>query len=536
MKHHLKIGNGTIAILLACITAIILAATASDIGVTWDEPVYIESSHSYAKWIYLLVTNPAQALKPATIDSFWGIVHEHPPVERIWSGLVYAATRQIFDNLTANRLGSIFLVAILIALLYLMVAPTYGKGAGLFAVAALLSMPRFFYHSHLVALDVPVAAASFALTFLFWKSVDRKSWTWGLLWGVVWGLAVSIKLNGVIVPIAMVAWFLIFRRKWSVILRLFLMGIVAILTFFMVWPWLYHDTWTRVLNYIYFQVNHYDIGQWYLGQYYLPPPWHYVFVILWAVVPLTVMGLFLAGIGGAGRGRHDGGLAWLLTISAFVSISPFMFGKALVYDGERLFMSVFPFLAALAGIGFGWLVAGMKKLLERIKRPALTMPAAFLSGIALLMPQVVTMTGLYPHLLSYYSEGVGGLSGATKLGLETTYWCDPYAVAIPYLNAHAKPDDAVWVEDKGVFLYYQLTGRLRPDIWFTSQYPAIVSGEKGYGMFSTVSWYVFQYRQSQYGPGGAQNYLPLQILETQKPVYEIDYRGVPLLQIYGALK
>jgi hypothetical protein len=299
---------------------------------------------------------------------------------------------------------------------------------------------------------------------------------------------------------------------------------------------LYHDTWTRVLNYINFQIHHYDIGQWYLGQFYLPPPWHYVFVILWAVVPFTVIGLFLAGIGRAGKGGHDGGLAWLLTISALVSISPFMFGKTLVYDGERLFMSVFPYLAALAGIGFGWLVAGIRKLLERIKRPALTMPATFLTGIALLMPQVVTMTGLYPHLLSYYSEGVGGLSGATKVGLETTYWCDPYAATIPYLNAHAKPDDAIWVEDKSVFLYYQLIGRLRPDIWFTSQYPAIVSGEKGYGLFSTASWYVFQYRQSQYGPGGAQNYLPLQILETQKPVYEIDYQGVPLLKIYGALK
>jgi 4-amino-4-deoxy-L-arabinose transferase-like glycosyltransferase len=167
MKPHWKLGNGTIAIFLACITAIILVATASDIGMTWDEPVYIESAHSYAKWIYLMVTNPAQALKPATIDTYWGIVHEHPPVERIWSGLVYAATRHIFDNLTANRFGSILMVALLVALLYLMVAPTYGKGSGLFAAAALMSMPRFFYHSHLVALDVPVAAASFALTFLF---------------------------------------------------------------------------------------------------------------------------------------------------------------------------------------------------------------------------------------------------------------------------------------------------------------------------------------------------------------------------------
>jgi hypothetical protein len=238
----------------------------------------------------------------------------------------------------------------------------------------------------------------------------------------------------------------------------------------------------------------------------------------------------------AGKGRHDGGLASLLTISAFVSIAPFMFGKTLVYDGERLFMPVFPFLAALAGIGFSWLVALITNLLKRVKRVGLTMPITIIMGMALLVPQLVTMLRLYPHLLSYYSEDVGGLQGATKLGLETTYWCDPFVSAIPYINTHARPGDAIWVEDKGVFLFYQLIGRLRVDVWFTSQSPENIFRHTGSGLFETASWYVFQYRQSQYGPGGKENYLPLQILETQSPVYEVDHQGIPLMRLYGALK
>ena len=536
MKRRWKPGNTTIAILLACVTAIILTATTPAIDVTIDETIYIQAADSNAQWMYTLVKDPARALKAETIDDYWTTNHQSAPMEKIWSGMVWLVSRHFFDPLRANRFGVILLVALLEALLYLMVAGTYGKAAGLFASVALMSLPRFFFHAHLAELDVPVAVASFALTFLFWKTVDRKSWAWGLLCGVAWGLAVATKFNGMLIPIALVVWSIIFRRNWSVVLRLFLMGIVAIPTFLLVWPWLYYQTWTRVVDYVNFYLHHGELGQWYLGQFYLPPPWHFVFVTLWAVVPLTLMALFLMGIGRVGNGKRDGGLAWLLTISAFVSISPFIFGKNLLYDDERLFMPVFPFLAALAGIGFGWLVGWLRKLLERVKRPGMAIPAALLMGIALVAPQFVSMVGLYPHLLSYYSEGVGGLPGAAKLGLETTYWCETFGAAIPYINAHAKPGDAIWAYDKAVLLYYQEIGILRQDVWIMAKYPHIVPGQNGYGLFGNAQWYIFDYYQTKYGPAGEAGYLPLQILENQTPVFEVSYQGVPLMKLYGALK
>jgi len=39
----------------------------------------------------------------------------------------------------------------------------------------------------------------------------------------------------------------------------------------------------------------------------------------------------------------------------------------------------------------------------------------------LFAPHLTITAHMYPHLLSYYSEAVGGLRGATRLGLETTY-------------------------------------------------------------------------------------------------------------------
>jgi hypothetical protein len=291
-----------------------------------------------------------------------------------------------------------------------------------------------------------------------------------------------------------------------------------------------------VLDYINFWMHHRANGTLYLGQFYQLTPWHYVFVILWAVVPLTVTALFLTGMLRAGNGKRDGGLAWLLIISTFISISPFIFVSRKLYDGERLFMPVFPFLAALAGVGFAWLVTWIGKILNRAKQPLLTIPVVFMIGLAFLTPQVVSMVGLYPHLLSYYSESVGGLPGATRMGLETTYWDETLAAAIPYINAHAKPGNHIWIEDRTVLVFYQKIGRLDPDVTFTSNYPEIVPGRKGYGLFGKADWYILTYHQSQYRFGGAKNYLPLQILETQTPVFQISYQGVPLMKVYGKLK
>ena len=535
-------GNGIIAALLACFTAILLTATAPAIGLTWDEPFYIAGADSYAAWFGVLVKSPAQALSAASIDQYWTVNHEHPPVEKVLSGLVANLGRHFFDDLTASRLGVILLVALLVALLYLSVASAYGKGAGLFAALALLSMPRFFFHAHLAALDVPVAVAAFAVTFLFWKTIDRGGWGWGILLGVAWGLAVAVKLNGVFIPISLALWCLIFRRKWSVVLRFLLMGLSAIATFLLSWPWLYHHTWARILAYIDFHFHHYQIGQWYFGKFYLPPPWSFVLVMLGVVLPLTVLVLSLAGMARAGKGSKDRGLVWLLILSSLVSIAPFLIGKSLLYDNDRLFMPVYPFLAALTGIGFDWLLQGARRLLAWLKRPAWSVPVGLLLGLVMLAPQSVAMAGQYPHLLSYYSETVGGLPGATKLGLETTYWCETYAAGIPYINAHASPGDTVWIEpwSYDILIYYQMHGQLRKDVFILTDPPSLSIFGPGapqplYGNIFTADWIIFEYRQSQYGTTGL-DYLPLMAIKNKTPVFQVSYQGVPLMDLYGKLK
>lgn len=531
--------NTVIAVILMIVSAILLTVTEPAIGITWDEPTYIASAESYMGWFKVLFTTPQKAFQPATIDRYWSATHEHPPVDRIWSGMVWEASHRFLGDKTAHRLGNMLLVAGMVGVLFLLVAWSYGKAAGLFAAAALMLMPRFFFHAHLAALDVPVAVGIFFVTYLFWRTIDRKEWWWGLVLGVAWGLAEGIKLNATFLPIGLVLWALLFKRRWYMALRFFLMGIAAVATFFAAWPWMYHQTWTRIVAYWEFQFHHYDIGIWYLGHYYVRPPWHYVFVVLLAVVPLTILVLALVGAARARLGRQDNGLGWLLIFSALVPMLVLALGKTLVYDGERLFMATFPFLAALTGAGFGWLLTGLRKLSERISRPAAYVPASIVLGLCLFVPQIVTGVGLYPHLLSYYSESIGGLRGATELGLETTYWCETYLAAVPYINAHAKPGDKIWVEpwSYDVMIYYQLDGQLRRDVKIVQPTPdsqSIFGGEAPQpvlGYYSSARWIILEYRQTQFTQMNLPDLLPY-VKTLKPPVMDVSYRGIPIMQLY----
>jgi hypothetical protein len=537
------------AALIMVLALVLLVATEPQIGLTWDEPDYIVASEAYSSWLGKLITQPAAAVSESVINESWSVNHEHPPLDKIWSGLVWAGARFVLNDLTAHRLGNMILVSVLAGLLYLLIAGSYGQVAGLAAVAALLTLPRFFFHAHLAALDVPAACAIFLVTFLFWKTKDDLSWKWTIVLGLIWGLAFATKINAIFLPPVLFLWALLFRRRPMLFVRIVVMTLIGILFSFAVWPWLFPDFPARVVDYLeWITVDHWKIGQWYLGAFYMPPPWHFPFVMVWAVVPLTITVLYWIGILRAGwKWREAGSLGGLLIINALVPLLALTTGKSMVYDNDRLFMPAFPFLAALAGMGFGWLVAGIRRAAERIRKPRWANPAAVLAAVLFFLPQSISLARLYPHLLSYYSETVGGLPGAARLGLETTYWCESYAAAIPYLNEHAKPGDTIWVDpwSHNVMIYYQVHGRLRSDIKIAFPPLAGVSLFPEYGpptaaTFADSDFILLQYRQTSIGStpenpgsGAFTSYPDPQWISSHAPVFQLSYDGVPIMEIYS---
>jgi hypothetical protein len=177
----------------------------------------------------------------------------------------------------------------------------------------------------------------------------------------------------------------------------------------------------------------------------------------------------------------------------------------------------------------------------------LAMPATVLAAVLVFLPQSISLVRLYPHLLSYYSETVGGLPGAARLGLETTYWCESYAAAIPYLNEHAKPGDTIWVDpwSHNVMIYYQVHGRLRPDVKIA--FPPFAQSNlfPEYGpptgaTYLASDFIVVQYRQTTIGSTrenpGRDSFIPhpdSQWISTHEPEFQLSYDGVPIMEIYA---
>jgi 4-amino-4-deoxy-L-arabinose transferase and related glycosyltransferases of PMT family len=465
--HSATGSSNKISVAIGLITVIILLLTTGGIGVTWDEPVYIASSNSYAAWYQQLISDPVGAMRPEAITKAWEVTHEHPPLVRIYSGLIWSVARHLTDDLTAHRLGNILLVGVMAALLYKMVAEETNRWAGIASIVALFTMPRFFFHAHLIELDMPVAAMSVIVAYIFWRTKESPRLRYSVLLGVAWGMALSIKFTSIFILPTLLLWVLMIRRKDYLLFRVLLAGAVAIPVFFVLWPWLYYDTASRLIEYLLFPfLAHWINREFYLGWIYTSTPWHYPFVMIAAVVPLGATLLYLAGIARSAISRRLRPFGLFLLFNALAPLLIQASGRFTAFDGERFSMAAFPFLAALAGIGFAGLAQLVRVLLRTLRAPTLSSAVTAAIGILLVLSPILDTTRLYPHLLSYYSEQVGGLPGAVELGLEPTYWCDTYIEAVRFINEHAKPGDSVWAEGSSfrVFLYYQLIGVLRSDV------------------------------------------------------------------------
>jgi 4-amino-4-deoxy-L-arabinose transferase-like glycosyltransferase len=523
------------ALLLYCATVLLLGLSAPHIGVTWDEPVYLVASETYVSWFGKLLMQPSVALSREEVATHWGVQHEHPPFGKLWGGLVWLGARHLFDDLTAHRMGNILLSAALVSLLYLMLAREHGMVAGMAGAAALLTMPRFFFHAHLATLDVPVALMIFAATCVFWLGHNQTGWRWTLLLGLTWGIGLSTKINALFVtPIVLSVWTLLFRRRRYLFTRLIGMSAIGMLIFFASWPWLYHATVHRVLAYWGFlTLGRYPTEQYYFGNLYAAPytplPWHYAFVMTAVVVPASLMLLAMLGACFTLRDSRERPFGALLFLGGLVSLLVLTSVWGQPFDNERLFMPAFPYIAALSGTGFAKIASIARRLTQ--DRLIFIPKTLFTSVLAVLAfgPQLFLASDLYPHLLSYYSEAMGGPYGGRVLQLETTYWCESYAQALSWLNTYASPQAVVWAECHDVLIYYQLQGRLRQDLQIAhgpDTRTVFHDVRLNSATFQEADYVVVQYRQSGHYRA------IMEWMHARQPVYEWKYRRLRLMEIY----
>ena len=538
---------------IVLIAALVLVATNNDYGLTYDEPVYASRAATLVQhWLGLLVQRPATALSRASIDRYWQAKgEEHPSLMKLTVALTSALCAAALPGLGSLRAAANLYFCVALVFVYLYARRLAGRAAGAFAALALLTMPRLFAHGHLVALDVPVTALTLATLYLIWRALERGTWTSAIAAGLVFGLALETKLAAIIIlPVFLIvcALQLIGARggpstrgpvaPWTRVLVCLVL--ISPLVFVLLWPWLWYDSLPRLAEYLRFHLRHYPVTTYYFGRTYAYAPWHYPLVYTLITIPPVT--LALAFIGALGYTKCRGvpmnrdaptpvvtsELSQRLGLSLlFVTLALFYLGTMLPktpkYNGERLILPVFPLWAVLAGLGFDlirrWLIrrfAHTSFVGAVRQRPLLI--TSLLAALALVGPaRAVAVT--HPYQLSYYNILIGNLRGASKVGMEPTYWGDTYLAGWSWLTQNAPPNAKIWIAQQGmlsIFELYRGASERRDLVLTYSEIPA-----------RDVDYAVLQNKPSEFNAG-----CQALLKSGASPDYTLQLGGVPLLYVF----
>src|SRR5690606_20428217 len=86
-----------------------------------------------------------------------------------------------------------------------------------------------------------------------------------LFTGIALGAAIATKVTALALPIPLMIWGQLYKRR-DYASNVFAMAFIAPLVALALWPWLWHDTFARAVNYLGFYLNHQKTALFYLGR------------------------------------------------------------------------------------------------------------------------------------------------------------------------------------------------------------------------------------------------------------------------------
>jgi len=450
-----------VAAAIFIVVAVCVAVTARDAGLTWDEAIYFGSASNYLAWFKNL---SAESFGEGAIFKTWWQA-DHPPLAKVWIALSWALFGNMLDPVAAARVGAGIVFALAAVVIYLWLSDRQSERAGFIAAGVFVLMPRIFAHGHFANIEMLTLLLWLLTIVAFEKGIGDVRWSAAC--GLLFGLALLTKINGAFLPVVLAPWGLLFHRRKAVP-NLIFMAILGPLIFFAGWPVMWHHPTLAARGYLANKLDRSAVETYYLGTMYGSghPPWHYPFVMLLATTPLPVLAAAGCGIREAiarlrDKGRTAGHAALLLWGLAFPVLLLALPGVP-KYDGIRLMLPAYPFLAALAATGA---CAAWDRIRSRLKKPQATGRVIGIIGALWLLAPVVMF---HPFQLCYYGELAGGPWGANKLGFETTYWHETFdGEVVRYLNDHASSGSRValvGMEYRVWRLYQKSMGEIRADL------------------------------------------------------------------------
>lgn len=499
-----------------------------DVGMAWDEAYYVEAGQKTLAWVDACRGTQAPPVRGEALDRYWdSFTHEprgHAAVTRwlVAAGMLLAPSEG--SPLFAMRLPMAFCFGLTLVLLFLLGRRYYGRVTASIAVVVYFFLPRVFGHAHFALTETPMTLLALLTVYAFLRGLESRRWA--LATGVFFGLALATKANALLLPVVLLPWALLFRPRDSA-RNMYSMALLAPVVMVAVWPWMWDRPILHFAQYLVWNFSHSQIGVLYLGKIYndatMPVPWHYPLTLTGLTLP--VMSLVLVAFGVA-RSLHQVGrntVSWLILWAAAVPLLAMMPASTPKYDGVRLFLPAFPFVALLAGIGGAVLVrmgAFFDRPMQRLPRGQLVL---FLVVLAVVLEGGWALWSVRPNYLAYFNIFTGSRVVAFEK-MEMTYWGEAFNRGAAQEVSKTVPDGASLTPramNIEVLRYYQQWGWLKR---------SIVLAEDRAGDFNLV-----QYRRGMFVE--PDRYLLDHRSSDEVPVMEFpnspkEGGGVPLIGLY----
>jgi len=444
-----------------------VALTWGGVGYAWDEAYYYEPSQLAARWLMGILEGSAP-FDRESIDLYWRERSEHPSLPKLAEGLSLRLFESTLGPLRAMRLPAALFFGGTLALVFILGRRAWGRWEGLIAAVALAAMPRVFGHAHFASLEPPLQFVLCLVTYCFLRGLESRPWAAAA--GVAFGAALATKINALLILPPLIIWGQLFARN-RYVNNFFALVTLGPLAAVALWPWLWHDTVARLLDYARFFVEHQPTALYFLGRKWgygdAVAPWYYPSTILVVTTPLTILALMLLGVTEAALAPRKRSFGLLFLLIAATAIGMASLPSAPKYDGERLFLGAYPFLALVAGGGAGRLLGLVRRgSPEPIGEKRWARAGAVIALVVAL--EGASAAWIYrPFFLSYFNPIVGGVAGAAARGFEVTYWGEVVNdEVLDRLNATLPPGARLkpLALHELCLLHHQRWGHLRRDI------------------------------------------------------------------------
>ena len=528
---------------VAALTLAAMLAAEPRLAIAWDEGYTLGRQDRIRAWLKALADPPAFAARwrppalelvqpdnpPApplrrdeidtranlfsrrSLDYFWPFAraepHGHPPLYAIL-GLLGDLLTPSRAQLPRARLGPIVAFSLTSGLICTFMSRRYGTWPGLASAGAWALQPQLFGHGHYATYDALLTSLWVCATFAFYKAVEspRRN-LWAVALGVLLGWAADTKLTGWFLPIPLLTWAALYRSRRG-LQAMLIGGLVAVPVALAFNPAYWADPIAGVARFLRSNLTRdrtIPIPVLFLGRVVMTPkaslPWYNTLLLTAIVTPFGMLMLALAGIYRSILRSRSDTFAPLVVIQWAFLLALRALPHTPGHDGVRQFLPAFGMLAIASGLGAAVLV----ERFPRIGRACILL--SIIEGAA-------SIALMMPVPLSYYSPIVVGLPGATRLGMEPTYYWDGLSPeAIAFLNDKTPPGAKV------AFATF-------PTSWIYLQRQGLLKAELLTGGQGSVAWYVLQNRPGAFRPED-------KILASSgKPAFVASKFGVPLVWIF----